>query len=355
MPDWELMSLSDAGFDSAFQQRLNDAIAEKRVWNVHALLVARGGKLVFERYFEGKDDLRGLPLGVVGFTPGTLHDLRSVTKSIVGLLYGIALSRGQVPEPDQPLLAQFPEYADLAGEAYRQKLTVAHVLTMTLGTEWNEDIPYTSVANSEIAMDLAEDPFRFVLERPYVGTPGERWIYNGGATALLGRLIARGTGQSLPEFAHAALFEPLSLGQTTWLRTRRGEISAASGLRMTPRDLLRIGQMMLDGGKAAGRTIVPSDWLTAALGPKVTIDEARQYGYHWYLGRLPYPEATSARTTAWAGAAGNGGQRLIVLPEQEIAIAITAGNYDTPEQSVPPTRLLREVVLASLRLARHSL
>jgi CubicO group peptidase (beta-lactamase class C family) len=349
MPDWEVMSLGDAGFDSAFRQRLNDAIAAKHVWNVHALLVARHGKLVFERYFEGKDDLRGLPLGVVGFTPGTLHDLRSVTKSIVGLVYGIALSRGLVPSPDQPLLAQFPEYADLAGEAYRERLTVEHVLTMTLGTEWNEDIPYTSTANSEIAMDHAADPFRFVLERPCVGPPGERWIYNGGATALLGRLIAKATGQSLPQFARAALFDPLGLGQTVWLTTRRGETSAASGLRMTPRDLLRIGQMVLDGGKMEDKAIVPSNWLTTTLTPKVRIDEARQYGYQWYLGRLPYPDATSPQSAAWAGAAGNGGQRLIVLPELDIAIAVTAGNYDTPDQSIPPTALLREVVLASLR------
>ena len=219
-----------------------------------------------------------------------------------------------------------------------------------MGTDWDElSIPYTNPANSEIAMDHAPDSFRFVLERPYVELPGERWIYNGGATVLLGRLIAKGTGQSLPEFARAALFDPLGLGQTVWLSTRQGEPSAASGLRMVPRDLLHIGQLVLDGGVAGGHTIVPETWLTAALSPKVTIDEARQYGYQWYLGRLPYPETSSPQTVAWAGAAGNGGQRLIVLPELKLAVAITAGNYDTEDQWIPPTRLLREVVLACVR------
>src|SRR5207248_1678920 len=159
----------------------------------------------FERYFQGGDSLRGKPLGVVSFTPQTLHDLRSVTKSIVGLLYGIALARGLVPPPEHSLLASFPEYGDLGSAAYRDRLTVGHALTMTLGTEWNENLPYTSPANSEIAMDLAADPFRFVLARPFVEPPGQHWIYNGGATALLGRLIAKGSGQPLPEFARAAL------------------------------------------------------------------------------------------------------------------------------------------------------
>jgi CubicO group peptidase (beta-lactamase class C family) len=348
MQTWEPVSLSDAGFDPGFEQRLADAFASKRVWNVHSLLVARDGRIAFERYFEGRDSLRGQPLGIVGFTPGTLHDLRSVTKSIVGLLYGIALSRGIVPSPDQPLLQQFPEYADLGAEAYRHKLTVGHVLTMTLGTEWNENLPYTSPANSEIAMDLAADPFRFVLERPFVEPPGVRWIYNGGATALLGRLIAKGSGQSLPQFARTALFEPLGVGQTVWLNTRQGEPSAASGLRMIPRDLLRIGQLVLDGGVADGRQLIPKDWLAAALSPRVTIDDARQYGYQWYLGRLPYPDAGSSQMAEWAGAAGNGGQRLIVFPELRVVVAITAGNYDTEDQWIPPTRLLRDVVLASV-------
>ncbi|MFX9054135.1 serine hydrolase, partial [Acinetobacter baumannii] len=88
-----------------------------------------------------QDEAWGRPLGEVAFGPETLHDLRSVTKSIVGLLYGIALDRGKVPAPDQPLMAQFPEYPDLAADPARRDLTIAHALTMTLGTEWDETLP----------------------------------------------------------------------------------------------------------------------------------------------------------------------------------------------------------------------
>ena len=133
--------------------------------NIHGVVVARAGEISFERYLTGTDAVRGRPLGVVRFGPDTLHDMRSVTKSIVGLLYGIALDQRCVPEPEATLIDQFPEYPDLTSDPRRQALTVRHALTMTLGTEWDElTIPYTDPRNSEIAMDNAADPYRYVLE-----------------------------------------------------------------------------------------------------------------------------------------------------------------------------------------------
>jgi CubicO group peptidase (beta-lactamase class C family) len=141
------------------------------------------------------------------------HDLRSVSRSIVGMLYGIALANGKVPTPEAKLYAQFPEYADLAKEPGRDGIKVAHVLSMTLGTAWDEiAFPYSDPRNSEIQMDEAPDRYRFILDRPIVGEPGVKWIYCGGPTALLARLIAKGTGRSLVDFAHKAMFEPLGLG-----------------------------------------------------------------------------------------------------------------------------------------------
>ncbi len=112
---------------------------------MHAVIVVRGGRLVLERYFEGTDDARGKPLGVVRFGPDTLHDLRSVSKSIVGLLYGIALVQGKVPPPEQPLMQSFPEYPDLAADPGRQRLTLHHVLSMTMGTDWDESASPTPI------------------------------------------------------------------------------------------------------------------------------------------------------------------------------------------------------------------
>src|SRR5262249_23086267 len=147
------------------------------------------------------------PLGTIRFDQETLHDLRSVTKSVVGLLYGIALATKRVPPPDAQLLDHFPEYPDLARDSVRQSLTVQHALTMTLGIEWDElTIPYSDMRNSEVAMNHAADRYRYVLERPIATQPGENWSYNGGATALLAGLISKGTGQSLQQFAQEALF-----------------------------------------------------------------------------------------------------------------------------------------------------
>jgi CubicO group peptidase (beta-lactamase class C family) len=321
-------------------ERLDSLLTAGRVAHLHGLVVRHEGDVVFEWYGEGDDHSWGQSHGVVTFGRETLHDLRSVTKSVVGLLYGIALGEGLVPGPDAPLLAQFPEYADLVADPDGAGLTVGHVLTMTLGLEWNEDAPYTSTANSEIAMEEAPDRYRFVLERPIVEAPGTRWSYSGGATALLGRLIARGSGESVPNFARRALFEPLGITAFTWMAGGDGVASAASGLRLAPRDLARIGQVVHDGGRWEGRQLVPAAWLETALSPHVAIADGFDYGYQWYLGTFP----NGAR---WVAGMGNGGQRLVVAPSLALVVAIAAGAYDSSDQGTMPSTILREVVLPS--------
>src|SRR5215471_17132577 len=192
--------------------RLAELQRDGRVVGLHTLLVSRGGKLLFEHYGRGDDESWGKPLGTIAFGPTVLHDLRSVSKSIVGMLYGIALADGKVPEPQAKLYDQFPEYADLARQPGRERITLAHVLSMSLGTEWDElTLPYGDPRNSEVAMELSPDRYRYVLARPLVGDPGVKWTYNGGCTALLGRLITKGTGDTLPDYARRVLFDPLDL------------------------------------------------------------------------------------------------------------------------------------------------
>lgn len=185
---------------------------------LHALLVSRGGALVFEHYEQGVDEALGRPLGMVAFSPDVRHDLRSVSKSVVGLLYGIALADGKVPPSQARLYDQCPEYADLATLPGRDRLAIHDVLDMTLGLEWDElSIPYGKPGNSEMAMEAAPDRFRFILERPIVGEPGATWTYCGGATALLGRLIAKGTGEALLPYARRVLFDPPGFGLAEWM------------------------------------------------------------------------------------------------------------------------------------------
>jgi CubicO group peptidase (beta-lactamase class C family) len=314
--------------------RLDEVLRSGRAPGLHGLVVLREGRPVLERYEAGEDFAWNEPLGLTTFGPDVLHDVRSVTKSIVGLLYGIALADGLVPDPAEPLLSAFPEYADLADDRHG-RITVEHALTMTLGLEWNEDAPYTSAANSEIAMEQAPDRHRFVLERPIVEEPGGRWGYNGGASALVGRLIVKGTGRPLPDYAREVLFEPLGISRFAWMAGADGVASAASGLRLTPRDLARIGQVVLDGGGE----VIPAAWLRTALRPHVRIGNGLEYGYQWYSGTF------SPAGVLWVGGMGNGGQRLYLMPEPGLVVAITAGGYNSADQAATPSVIVEDVVL----------
>lgn len=311
---------------------------------LHAVVVVRGGEPLLEYYGRGEDFSWGDSLGVIDFGPATLHDLRSVSKSVTALLYGTALGDGLVPGPAEPLLRQFPEYPDLAADPQRATLTVEHALTMSLGLEWREDIPYDSPDNGEIAMELAPDRYRYVLERPVVASPGESWTYCGGATALLGKLITDGTGQALEAYGWEKLFAPLGVEQFHWMAGDDGVASPASGLRLTPRDLARVGELVLADGVWGGRQLVPASWISEMLKPRLQIPWGAWYGYHWYLDTVAGHRIASAM--------GNGGQRLMILPELDLVVAVTAGNYDDPEQWRTPAAVLEQVVLPALKGAR---
>ena len=351
---WLPITPTEAGFAPDLESRLDKAIEDKRVRNLHGLIVLSHDRLLLERYFEGEDRVRGIgEIGRVTFTPDTMHDLRSCSKSIVGLLYGIALQQGKVLPPETPLFDAFPEYADLANSDGRNRLTIQHVLTMTMGTDWDESsLPYSDPNNCETAMDSAPDRYRYILERSVIDTPGAHWTYCGGATALLARLIAQGAGQTLHQFARANLFDPLGMGPTDWATGHDGEPFAASGARMSVRDLARIGQMMLHGGKAGDRAVVPADWVTRCITPVVSADEIRRYGCQWFILDVAFGKpkgwAVGRLERMWM-AMGEGGQRLFIIPALQLIIAITAGNYGKEDQWIPPTRILREVVLGSIQ------
>lgn len=341
---WPVVTPEEAGFSADLAERLEAGIAAGLLQGLHGVLVGRAGRLVLERYYEGPDECLGRPLGRVSFGLEILHDLRSVTKSIVGLLYGIALDRGLVPPLEAPLLAQFPEYADLAADPARARLRIAQALTMTLGMEWDEQRPYTDAANSEIAMENAPDRNRFILDRPIVAAPGERWIYSGGAVALLGALISRGAGRTLPDFARESLFEPLGISDFEWTKGRDGVAAAASGLRLRARDLMRIGALVLADGVWNGHRIVSREWLAASFKGVVATGDGLEYGRLWFLGDAPAPAFGGVRK--WIGGFGNGGQRLWLMPGADLAVVIFCGNYNARDGWVTPTRIWRDIVLA---------
>jgi CubicO group peptidase (beta-lactamase class C family) len=344
--EWRRATLEDSGFDPALVRKLQAGIESGLLRGLHAVAVSRGGSLILEYYGEGRDESIGREFGHVRFSPDRLHDLRSVTKSIVGLLYGIALDHGLVPAPEAPLVDSFPEYPDLAADPARRRVTVGHALTMTMGFQWDESKPYTGPENSEIAMEMAADRYRFVLDRPIVADPGSKWIYSGGGVALIGALIERGTEQSIADFARETLFTPLGISNFEWWAGDDGVHSAAAGLRLTTRDLLRIGAMLLDGGRFDGKQVVPAAWIEGSFEGRVRVPDGSSYGYLWYLGEASMPAFPGKKQ--WVGGMGNGGQRLWLMPQAGLACVVYAGDYNSPDAWLSPTRVWQEIVLANV-------
>jgi CubicO group peptidase (beta-lactamase class C family) len=324
-------------------ERLSRAMQNGKAIGIHALLVAQGRDLLFEQYGRGNDEAWDRPLGVIDFAPDVLHDVRSVSKSVVALLYGIALAAGKVPPPEAKLHEQFPEYRDLAAQPGRDRLTIHHALSMTLGLEWDEvTLSYDDPRNSDIRMESAPDRLRFVLERPMVSEPGEKWTYCGGATALLGKIIAKGAGETLLAYSRRVLFDPLGFGPAEWAVGRDGEARADSGLRLLPRDQVKLGGLVLAGGTWNGNRVVPAEWITRVTTPMVQIDRGRSYGYQWYMGDF-------AGGIHWMGGIGWGGQYLLVMPKLDLVVALNCGNYHKPlaEQTAVARAVMTDVVLPS--------
>ena len=314
--DWTSAKPETAGFAPDLGVRLAAGIRSGLLRGLHGLVVSRGDAIILERNYEGVDEAWGRPLGPVKFTRSHLHDLRSVTKSIVSLLYGIALDRGLVPEPAAALLAQFPEYTDLVADPARMKLTIAQALTMTLGLEWDEQRPYSDPANSEIAMERAADRYRFALDRPIVAGTGRTLDLFGRRGGADRRHHCQGQRQGACRFRRKRHSSRRSASTVlTWARGRDGIASAASGLRLKPRDLLKIGRVVLGKGLYRGRRIVSESWIAKSFTPSAATGDGLEYGYLWFLGQATAP--AFQKPMPWAGGFGNGGQRLWLMPEAD--------------------------------------
>jgi CubicO group peptidase (beta-lactamase class C family) len=340
---WKTGNPEQGGIDRQRLEQMTDAIRSHPEYNVHAVLIEHDGRLVYEEYFSGPDERRGQPLGVVKFTRDTLHDLRSVTKSVVSALVGIAAGSGAIRSLDAPLLDYFPEYKDLH-VAERRRITIRHALSMSTGLEWNEDIPYTDPKNDEIVMDRSPDPLRYVLERPIAAAPGTVWNYNGGTTEVLGAILERATKRSLVDYAREMLFSPLGITQFEWIGAR-GRPSPASGLRLRPRDLAKFGSLYLHDGEWNGRRVIPREWVHESTRRQLTFPKRadRGYAYQWWHSCYTTPSGVIDVPTA----VGNGMQRIFLLRAQRTVVTALAGRYND-FSSNPPERLLLEFIVPAL-------
>ena len=355
---WNTAPADSLGVDSQRLALLTQSIHSWPELGVHAILIERGGRLIYEEYFDGFDERWGASLGNISMTADTKHDLRSVTKSVVSALVGIAHSEGKIPSLDQPIVQWFPEYPEL-NTPDRRRVTLAHVLSMTSGFEWNESVPYTDPRNDEIRMTRDPAPLRYALSRSFAVDPGADFNYNGGLTQVMAAILVRATKTSLQEYARTKLFEPLGITDVEWVGDLAGMPAAASGLRLRARDLAKFGSLYLHQGKWNGKQVIPASWTELStrrhfrFRPRTGPDAGGEFGYGYFWWYSCYPSANGlieART-----AVGNGQQRIFVLPGLDMVVTIFAGRYnDFTTGGTLGSTILREHVFPAVKTGIRS-
>jgi CubicO group peptidase (beta-lactamase class C family) len=344
---WAIAAPDSVGIDGAYLCSIAVRL-KARDADVHAVVIARHGKLVFEQYFRGYDEPWGGARGPHDFDATTKHDMRSASKSVVSLLVGIAIDRKLIAGVDEPVVKFFPEYAALKTPGW-DAITLRHLLTMSSGIQWDEQRAWNDPANDEPHLGYEADPISYVLAKPTAVPPDTIWNYNGGGTDLLGNIIERVSGKSLPDFARETLFQPLDITDWEWKTYRsNGKISAAAGLRLRPRDAAKIGQLVLDHGVWNGRQLVPAAWIAQSTAPRFQaigyFGGLFFYGYQWWLGRT----LSRGEEIKWIAAMGLGGQRIFIVPDLDLVMMTTSGLYSSPRQGHAEIDVLSSIVIPSI-------
>jgi len=325
---WTVAAPEQEGLDSTLICGIGPRLEALKEAQAHGVVILRHGRLIYEHYF-------------VSFDAGTKHDIRSISKSVTSLLVGIALDRGLIADLDAPVFSFFPEYGELRSPE-KDRITLRHLLTMSSGLAWDETSTYWQ-------MSTARRSDQFVLAQPLAAHPGEVFNYNTGTANLLGVILRKVSGKPLDAFAKETLFDPLGIEDWDWDYDGGFDAAAGSGLRLRPRDLAKIGQLVLARGNWHGRQIVSSSWIEESTTPHLLFDRsegatahggATSYGYLWWLGRSP-PEHPERDLIAGAGV---GGQRVVILPRLEAVVVTTAGLYGHPSPGLTVLTTLNEFV-----------
>lgn len=292
-------------------------VAEAQNTHSHALIVIKDGRVIAERYFghHTKQPLR----------------INSVTKSVVSLAIGQLIADGKIPGLSTPLASWFPEWA--VGK--KAKVTVRGIMTHTSG-----------LYHEESAAKLYQQPdvVSYARGLPLADEPGKNFSYSNEAVALIPGIVMAAAGKPLDTYLQDRLFKPLGISDYKWDRDAAGNVLAFGGLWLLPRDLARIGQLMLDSGRWKGNQLIPGAWVRACTSPaRAGIPD---YGLLWRL----YPgQKAAAGVTPGFGGDGWLGQYLVVYPKWHLVVvrlhAIEAGN-DEKENQKYGFNLLQQLTLA---------
>jgi len=261
---------------------------------LHAVLVQRGGETVFAEAFGG---------------PGLdrVANIKSCSKSLVALLLGIAIDRGEISDVRTRLTELAPDLVPEGADAEVADITLQDLVTMRAGLGATSGREYGAWVNSN-------NWVRYALRRPMVATPGGRMIYSTGSSHVLGAALAVATGESLLAQARSRLGDPLGIEIPAWTRDPQGYYMGGNQMALTPRAMLKVAMLMRDGGVFDGRQVVSRDWVEASAVPRTQSPwSGLGYGYGWFLSESGYLIAR-----------GYGGQVIAAHPERDLAVAITS-------------------------------
>ncbi|WP_276482374.1 serine hydrolase domain-containing protein [Paraflavitalea pollutisoli] len=302
--------ITAAGLNADLLNTMMQQIIDGTYKDVHSILIIKDGKLVFEEYFYQ-------------YTKDSLHELRSVTKSFISALTGIAIDKGIIKNTAEEVISYFPEYIlDNLTESKR-KITVGHLLSNQSGLDC--DISNPQAAGNETAMGYSSDWVKYTLDLPMVDTPGGKGRYCSGNPITLGRIIETTSQQALPDFARQNLFAPLGITQFKWhFKPDQSSAETFCQLYLRPRDMAKFGLLYLQQGQWNGQQTIPATWVEQSIAPQATVQN-NGYGYLWWI---KYLNANGKRYYN-RSAQGNGGQRICIWPEQNMVTIITAGSYNS--------------------------
>jgi CubicO group peptidase (beta-lactamase class C family) len=333
--------MEDAGFSRAPVEAMERSVESGEFVKIGSVLLAKNGKLIYERYF---DDLgRSAP-----------RNTRSATKTITGMLVGIAIDHGHLSGVDAPVLQFFPDKLPLQyPDPRKERITVEDFLTMSSLLECDDNNEFSR--GNEERMYPIEDWIRFTLDLPIRGFPawsprpeaspyGRSFSYCTAGSVTLGAVLERATGMPVPEFAQRHLFGPLGIESAEWELIPTGTAMTAGGLGLSSRDLLKLGQLYLDAGVWNGLRVISEDWVHASIAAHARVDDDTEYGYFWWL-RTFHVRDSSHRSYCMQG---NGGNKVAVFPDLDLVAVITSTNYSTRGMHQQTDRLLVDHVLASL-------
>ncbi len=311
---WETGSLKDLNIDTTLIYKLFNQLNGGE-HKIHSVLLVNNGQLVIEEYYNG-------------YSANNPHDLRSVTKSIRSILMGIAIDKGFIEDINDPIskYLKVPIPQKNISEL-KKKITIKHLLTMSGGFDCNDWDKKSKGREDKVYGK--KDWLQYALNLPMINEPGTVSHYCSLGAILIAEIISQASGMTIDQFAQKHLFTPLGIDNVSWGHTHQKVIPSAKRLYLTTRDMLKIGQLILDKGKWGKIQVISEAWVEESTTVKTKITGI-DYGYFWW--NIPFK--VEGKVIHSKVATGNGGQYIMVIPEMKIVAAFTGGAYNSEEDKL---------------------